>query len=581
MLNNPLIAKELIQAAHRKRNYAARVAIPLAAILISAPQVLDVLRRIGEDWRSIAQVARPIFETCSWVQLIGFSIAAFTYGAAALQQEWVNQTMEVLCTTPLSRFKIIYGKFVAVLSKLCLLWLSLLPVMGIWFYLGRIPRASALGSIAVIIGSAVFFGAIALTQACACRTAAANLNATALIILPWYVVIILLDAYVFVRNPFLEAAISPRALYLVLAATAPRGWSVGGFALLSMGLHVGLSAFALAAAPVLFVRSFGRHIGAVRRGRFLERLRRFTTAKRKPIKERESPFAWQEKGAPTRLLPWILWIVYAVTLIFVLGYAVKENEFDDIFFDNEFYIIMFIAGMIVLPLVSVFYGATIFARDKARRRTAPLLLTGHRAQTFLWAKVVAVYGALWTSIAFLVLFGIILAHTETPLHGDETIFALCAAECIIFGPAICVIIGMAFSLTARSATTAIMGLLSSIVWAILTAFAGGIFMMLTHWNVPEPCLLLVSISIGVLLVMPWRWSPLLCGLLLAAQFWFVIALLASVNEAVRGRFGESAMFVASVVAVAGFTLIWYLMAVRMFDRAMAGEAPRLWRRARG
>jgi len=670
MLSNPLIIKELIQAAHSRRNYLVRTALPLAAMLLITPQILATLSLWGQDWRAVARVARSIFETCAWIQLIGFSIAALTYGSNAIQREWVQKTMELLCATPLSRFKIIYGKLFAVLGKILLLGLSLLPLMGIWFHMGRIPREVALGSMAVVLGSVVFFGAAALTQACACRTSKGNTNAFLLTIVPWFLIIVLLDMYVYVKHPFLEAAIPPRALYLVLAGTAPVGCSVGGFALLSMGIHFALAALALAMAPRLFERSFRKEIGDVRRSAGpLQALRRLARAKRPPMGETESPFAWQEKGAPTRLLPWAIWIVYAIIMVFVLGFAFTENEFDFLT-DDEFYISMFAVGMIVLPVISLFYGSTVFAREKTHRRAKALLLTGRSPHTFLRAKIVAVYRALWTSVTFLSLFGAALAahfallsrsrwsrspfiewpiallalgcpialciylivkrfrrskarrddavsgdrrnprrqrvraflracwfplmlvlglasilmlgvigHYET--HDGEVIFAIIAAQCVLFGPAVGVIIGMVFSMTARSPSRAGMGIASAFIWSILFAFAGGIFMMITGSNDPQPSLLLVTMFIGLLLAVVWRWTPVLLGALLGAQFWFMVTVLASMDEAFSGYMEETSMLFASILVTAGITFLWYIMGARMFDRAMAGEAPRLWFRFKG
>ena len=165
--NNPIILKEFVQTGHQRRTYLLRAALPAAAAALVAPEVLAILRRVGQDWRAIAQVGRPIFTNTSWLQLIAFSLIAFVYATASLHTEWTHKTIDVLCASPLSRAKIVYGKFLAVMGKVLMAALALLPVMGIWFHLGRIPREIALGTMSVIAGSTLLFGAVGLMQAAA------------------------------------------------------------------------------------------------------------------------------------------------------------------------------------------------------------------------------------------------------------------------------------------------------------------------------------------------------------------------------------------------------------------------------
>ena len=401
MFSNPIVHKELLQASHRKRTYILRACLPMLAVMLILPSVSTVLRRYGQDWRAISQIARPVFSTCAWLALIAFSLIAFVHATSSIHDEWTRKTIEVLCASPLSRMHIVYGKFAATLGKLLMAAMALLPVMGIWLHLGRLPREVMLGTCAVILGSILFFGAVALLQASLFRPTGPITLGSISLILPYLGVSILLDAYIWVGHPLLEAAIPPRALHLVLMGTGPGGMTVGRFAMLSFGILSGLSLLALGVSPWLFGRTFGRYIGAggEKKQSVFFLFRRFLAGKRPPMRSRQDPFRWQEKGPPTRFLTRSVWLIYGITAIFVIVHGCTSRRGFNFLDDDEFWAFIAIEGIIALAVMSAFYGTVVFAREKSARRAQGLLLTGHRSSRFLWAKLRATYTALRYSIA--------------------------------------------------------------------------------------------------------------------------------------------------------------------------------------
>ena len=298
---NPIILKELLQAARRKWTFTLRAALPLVAILLLAPQLINVLERSGQDWRVISRLAKSIFLTMAWLQLIAFSLMAFAFCSTTLHEEWRRKTMEVLCASPLSVAQVVYGKFLAVLGKLMMLALALLPVMGVWLHLGRMPREIVLGTFAIILGSVLLCGSFALLQAASYRTGRGYGVSMVSLILPYFLGLSLLDAYVWVRHPLLEAALAPRAFFLMLYGSPPAGFTPGGFALLSLGIHMGLAALALAVSPKIFARSFALHIGGEKqKENIFRRAKRFLRGRRPPMRSWQSPFYWVEKGPFSR-----------------------------------------------------------------------------------------------------------------------------------------------------------------------------------------------------------------------------------------------------------------------------------------
>ncbi len=100
MLGNPIIEKELIQAAHHRRTWVVRAGLPALAAALLLPQVYSLLKGYGQDWRALAELTRPLFLTSAWLQFIALPLLAFSLTASALRQEWTHRTIEVLCTTP-------------------------------------------------------------------------------------------------------------------------------------------------------------------------------------------------------------------------------------------------------------------------------------------------------------------------------------------------------------------------------------------------------------------------------------------------------------------------------------------------
>jgi len=255
--SGPIIMKEFMQAARRRRTYVLRALLPTVAIVILVPQLISVLRD-GQDWRSIKDVANPIFQTSVGMQLIVFSLLAALYARAALQGEWTHRTIETLCASPLTRAGILYGKFAGVLGKILLAGLALLPLMGIWFRLGRIPREVALGSLGVTAASTVMFGALAFVRAAMVVPRKTRGRFCLDLLLFCLLLPLFLGLVVWPWAPCLVAAVPPWSFFFVIAGTSPGAMAPGYFALLAIAEPLGLGLLALALTPWVFRRAFER-----------------------------------------------------------------------------------------------------------------------------------------------------------------------------------------------------------------------------------------------------------------------------------------------------------------------------------
>ena len=587
---NPVVAKELIQAAHHRRTYALRAGVAAVAVVILGTQVMDLLQRYGQDWRALAMVARPLFGTLAWLQFVTFSLLAFVASAAAIHQEWTNRTVEVLLATPLSRARIVYGKFVAVLSEVLMVALALLPITGVLYGLGRMPREVALGSFAVTVGSVLFFGSMGLLAAAALRPRGGRSAGVLSIIVPLLLLLVLLDAYVWVRHPVLEALIPPRAFYLVLQGRAPSGWTPGEFAGLSFGLMAGLSAVSLLLTPRAFEAAFARAQQGENRSGLWARLRRRLRGRRPPMRPRDNPLLWQEKGPPTRMLRWTLWVVYGITMLLVLGYALHFDDFT-FFGDEGFYLSLTVEGLMVVVGVSGLYGLGVFAREKSLRTAQALLLTGHSPARFFWAKVRALYRGLGFSVVVVGALGlawlVVLTRSRFAWHGhdvEETTAAVLAMlEILLLGPAAAAVVGMVFSSAASTPRRATVAVGAGVLIAITLGFLLSTTYTLLfdwHWDVNDWLLPVLVVTASLVAVnrtwTPWRLSVLL-GLSIILGLSAMFAVADYVNSA-RG-YGEDLLFLAGVSAVIGSLVVgWLVLGLRTFERGFAGELARTKRR---
>jgi hypothetical protein len=582
MLGNAIVRKELIQAARRRRTYIIRAGLPALAALLLLPQVLVGLGRYGQDWRAIASLSRPLFMTSAWLQLVVFPLLAFSLTAEALAREWRERTIEVLRVTALSSAGIVYGKLVGALSQVLMAALALLPFTAVLYFLSRLPREAALGSFAIIVGSVLVCGSLGALQGATMRPRE-RIPAGALTL--FFVLLgglALLDGYVWVGHPLLEAAIPPRALSLVLQAGAPAGWGVGQFALLSLGVLVGASAFLLALAPALYDRTFARLIGTPERKTLGERLRRRLGARRPAMKPEENPFFWQERGPATRVLSWSVLVVFGVLVVFygLLAVFVATVRRDLTLGGlRELCLPALNLGLLVVLFGSVFYGARVFSREKSQHTATALVLTGRSPREFFWAKIRALYWAHRYSFVILVLvllaWGCALLRASNGLRNGHVAFAA-AVSVLLFGPGVSALVGMVFGVVSNSPQQATRWLFLSLV--LLQVLSPVVFLALEIGsNVPLGFALIVAVIVGVLaafLKLTRRWTPWRMSLMLASWFAVSYAEIALITFLLHGKGAGGAVLVvlSAFLLVAGFTYFWWRLGMHVFEEGMSRES---------
>jgi len=569
----PIVYKEFVQATHQRRTVVLRTLLPGVAVLLVAPQLLGVLVASGQDWRTVANICRPVFTVCAWLQVIALPPLAMLYAMGSLREEWSRRTMEVLCVTPISRGAILYGKFACAVGKVLLLWLTLLPVIGIWVKLGRIPPHLALGSLSLIGAGTLLFAALAFVQSASYRPGRRRVTLHVDVLLLYLLVSVVLGAGVWPGRPLLVAAVPHWAFWYVMQAKAPGGMAVEAFIPLAVGVPLGVAAVALALTPVVFRFSFRRYLGAPGWRSAVRSLvpaamrRRFL--RRPAMKPDESPFAWQERGGATAGLRWGLWITCGITLLVAVVVGAAENDFG-FFRDPDSLLIVAGIGAAVVSLLSGVHACGVFAREKMQATAEFIILTGNTALSIYRAKLLSIAWSL--RVSFVVLAILPIAHAVAVGAWTWAASAVLAAG--LFGPIAAAVIGLVFGAAARSPSHALGGILMSIVWSVLLAWC--------------PPLSFIGAIVGTVLMLAlvkawtvWRLSFLMAFIesLLGGIILFIFMFLSAM---ISSAAGDDWQWIAALLALAAFTVlnatIWFAIGVSAFERSMLNQTLKPGRR---
>jgi ABC-type transport system involved in multi-copper enzyme maturation permease subunit len=473
MTANPIVLKELLQAAHRRRTFFLRTALPAAALFVMAFILLLQYPREGATWRDMKGLLAPLFNTVAVAELLAFSFLSAAFAGPALADEWTRRTMEILCTTPLSRLQIVYGKFASVLGKVLLTGLALVPVLAAIMYAGHLPSELALRALGVIGASAVLFGGLTFVRAATLRPQRLLGRVTVDLLIVYLLLAFVLGLAAWPGDPRLVAAVPLWSFGYVLNGTSPSLISPGEFALLAILEPLGVGLAALALTPWMFRRALERYAGGgmPRRRRWNADgtpRRAWWRADRRPrLGLEQNPFYWQEKGGATAGLRCTLWGLYAALGLglIIAGLAGAEISTDAEDWSTVLIVISQI-GLWLLSLVTGLYALSVFAREKVRNTAAALMLTGNRPTAIYWAKVRATAWALRYQ-ALGVLVPLAVGVALAPAHERSDLWDLVPYVGYgVLSLALALVVGLVFSAGARSTGQAFAcGLLGG-AWAL-------------------------------------------------------------------------------------------------------------------
>jgi hypothetical protein len=172
-LENPVFRQSSRQRMRGARTYGCLMAYLLAlglVVVISYDQFMAVGVR-----RSTAGLAQTLFETLVATQwfLVAFITPALTTSAITMERE--QRTYDLLIMTPLSRFAIVWGKFVSALAFVVVMILCGMPLVAVLFLMGGVDTGLMLERYAGMLITGALLAAFGLMMSAICsNTTVAN-----------------------------------------------------------------------------------------------------------------------------------------------------------------------------------------------------------------------------------------------------------------------------------------------------------------------------------------------------------------------------------------------------------------------
>ena len=580
LIDNPIIRKELIQAAHDRLTYIVRAAMPAVALLVMAYVAVPSTMRFGADWRAISDIVRPMFNAALWVQFVLLPLMAYAWGAGAVQSEWTHKTVEILCATPLSATALVLGKYAATVGRLLLVALCLLPVMGVTYHISRLPANVPLAATAITLGAVLFFGAVGQLEACLMHNSKGRSRASLLLLAGFYLLTVLPHIGFFNGDGPLVLVIAPQAFFSALHGSAFMGFTRLQFGLAVLGVHATLAALILLITPYCFHRAFLKHIGALEAAHGGKRRTR-RESRRKPLKPNENPFVWLERGAATVYARWAVWVVLGVALIIAVGMGWDGCG------TRAIHTVLWV-GPMTLVLSVACNCAILLPREKVIRSAGLLILTGHKPSHYMWAKVRAVLWAARYALGALGGFWLVTFWIQTRGAGEYDFILLShlrTLPLLLISPLSWGLIGMVFGVVARKPSSAVFGMLAFLV---ILWFVSILYLPFVGFRLGQDSGLVTSLLffgiLGFVMLRFWpSWTPMSLAVL-----WAVINQFAGVVATVTWSLMDNEppftglthhMLTPCLTLMAALGLFY--LGTRMFDGAMAGDGARLnWGRGK-
>lgn len=159
---NPILVKEL---RGRMRGVRAFVLLSVYLLILSAVTLLlysALASRFTADLNAGQQIGRNLFQVIVAVALVEVCIITPALTSATIAGEKERQTYDLLITTLLSPWQIVWGKLAAALAFAMLLVLAIVPVMSLSFLFGGVSPTEVLIVLLTLMATAVLFASIGL-----------------------------------------------------------------------------------------------------------------------------------------------------------------------------------------------------------------------------------------------------------------------------------------------------------------------------------------------------------------------------------------------------------------------------------
>jgi ABC-2 type transport system permease protein len=166
---NPILIKEL-----RSRMRGARAFVLMSVYLVVLSGVTLLLysalaSSVGSDINAGRQIGKSLFLTIAAVALIEVCLITPALTSGAIAGERDRQTYDLLISSLLSPWQIVWGKLASALAFALLLILAVVPLMSLAFLFGGVSLAELLIALIGLIVTAVTYATLGLTWSAVIR----------------------------------------------------------------------------------------------------------------------------------------------------------------------------------------------------------------------------------------------------------------------------------------------------------------------------------------------------------------------------------------------------------------------------
>lgn len=411
---DPLVRKEFYGLSRRWQTYLGRTAY--VAILALAVWIIwiNFTRQEFLSYSDYSMMGRIIFVGFSSVQFILISLSAIFSGADLISREVRSRTLGLLAITPLSPWRIVYGKWKSLMISLAVTALSGIPILAMGIYLGGAGARELAAVSALTISMAMWGAAMAVLFSSFARTAFVGAVASlgvivATLILPWFVGVTLFRGS---EDEVLRAAFWIHPVYSLTSQFSGRlGLAGGGMEhnwMASSACALAVSIACLWLASLRVRRLYRAEPGPPLVRRLFEKLDRLFEAgplgkrlwkERTGVWER-NPFLWKELHS--RVSGRFRYFIRIALAIYVVLAVLLALSMDDLI-RSEILPGAYAILLILFCLGAVGAGSGAFTREKEEKKWDLLLAAPIRAADVIWAKIA---GA-WVSLAIFALTAVL------------------------------------------------------------------------------------------------------------------------------------------------------------------------------
>ena len=182
----PLLAKELTEAAARRRTYVLRVVYGVVLFAVFAAMAPRWLWRGAYDPLSVMGAGREMFESILLLQFVGIALFLPAMMCGRIAEEKERDSLVLLFLTDLRPWSIILQKYLGGLVPMLSFLLLAMPLAAIAYAFGGVTTSTLATGLYALLLACLQVGALALMCSAWCRTTVSALLSTYLLGVVFY-----------------------------------------------------------------------------------------------------------------------------------------------------------------------------------------------------------------------------------------------------------------------------------------------------------------------------------------------------------------------------------------------------------